>query len=69
MTNEEAQKAYEEAVRRAQAEQLEQQLLIAKMQRDAAERQALIDSAPRQKYAIITAVDAEGGFGKDGKIP
>ena len=69
MTNEEAQKAYEEAIRRAQAEQLEQQLVIAKMQRDAAERQALIDSAPRQKYAIIAAVDAEGGFGKDGKIP
>lgn len=69
MTQEEAQKAYEEAMRRAQAEQVAQQLIIAKMQRQAAERQALIDAAPRQKYAIIAAIDADGGFGKDGKIP
>lgn len=69
MTQEEAQKAYEEAMRRAQAEQVAQQLIIAKMQRQAAERQALIDAAPRQKYAIIAAVDVDGGFGKDGKIP
>lgn len=69
MTQEEAQKAYEEAIRRAQAEQVAQQLIIAKMQRQAAERQALIDAAPRQKYAIIAAIDVDGGFGKDGKIP
>lgn len=69
MTQEEAQKAYEEAIRRAQAEQIAHQLLVAKMQRDAAEHQALLDAAPRQRYAIIAAVDLTGGFGKDGKIP
>lgn len=69
MTQEEAQKAYEEAMRRAQAEQIAHQLLLSKMQRDAAQRQALIDAEPRQQYAIIAAVDLAGGFGKDGKIP
>lgn len=69
MTQEEAQKTYEEAIRRAQAEQVAHQLLLAKMQRDAAARQVLIDAEPRQQYAIIAAVDLAGGFGKDGKIP
>lgn len=69
MTQEEAQKVYEEAMRRAQAEQMAHQLLVAEIQRRAAEHQALLDTAPRQKFAIIAAVDAAGGFGKDGKIP
>ncbi len=69
MTQEEAQKAYEEAMRRAQAEQIAHQLLVAKLQRDAAEHQALLDAAPRQRYAIIAAIDQDGGFGKDGQIP
>lgn len=69
MTQEEAQKAYEEAMRHAQAEQIAHQMLLSKMQQDAAQRQALIDAEPRQQYAIIAAVDMAGGFGKDGKIP
>lgn len=69
MTNEEAQRAYAEAMMRAQAEQRAQQAIMAKMQQQAAERQVLLDAAPRQKYAIIAAVDMNGGFGKDGKIP
>lgn len=69
MTQEEAQKAYEEAMRRAHAEHMAQQLLVTKMQQQAAERQRAIDDEPRQRYAIIAAVDNTGGFGKDGKIP
>lgn len=69
MTNEEAQRAYTEAMMRAHAEQMAQQAIITKMQHQAAERQALLDAAPRQKYAIIAAIDVDGGFGKDGKIP
>lgn len=66
---EEVRRAYEEATRRAFAEQAAQQQIIAKMQRKAAERQAALDSTPQQQFAIIAAIDCDGGIGKDGQLP
>lgn len=63
------QQTYEEAFARAQAEHFETQRLINEMQRRALERQQAIDSMIPQQKVIIAAVDAEGGFGKEGKIP
>lgn len=37
--------------------------------RRGAERQQAIDETPQRKYAIIVAVDDQGGFSKDEKIP
>lgn len=31
--------------------------------------QHAVDSAPRQRYAVIAAVDIKGGFSKEGQIP
>jgi dihydrofolate reductase len=65
MTEEEFRKLQEEAIRQQQ----EAHLIIHRAQRQAQERQQLIDAEPRTQYTIIVAVDADGGFGKDGKIP
>lgn len=65
MTQEEFQKAQQEAF--AQQQILQQQLMQA--QRWAQERQQMIDQMPRRRNVLIAAVDMEGGYSKDGKIP
>lgn len=52
-----------------QEQQRQQQVERVVAARQAAEHQQAIDEMPRQKYAVIVAVDNQGGFSKDGVMP
>ncbi|TFG95158.1 dihydrofolate reductase [Candidatus Thorarchaeota archaeon] len=71
MTNEQRQQwAYQQQMRAAiQAAQHEQQAQRVATARQAAQVQQMIDEMPRRQYAIIVAVDIQGGFAKAGEIP
>jgi dihydrofolate reductase len=69
MTEEQYREAYREAIRQAQEQARKAQIERVQAARRAAERQQMLDEAPRRKYAVIAAVDIHGGFAKDGQIP
>lgn len=77
LSDEEIQRRVIEELRRRQAEerarhQQAQQELLKKVNlaRQVAQlRQQWIDEEPRPKYAVIAAVDLQGGFAKNGEIP
>jgi dihydrofolate reductase len=52
-----------------QQQQMELQRQLNRAAVVAAAHQDEINKYPRQKYAVIVAVDEKGGFSKDGKIP
>jgi len=62
------QRLYEELKKIREAQMAAQRERIAAARR-AAERQQMIEEMPRRQIAVIAAVDAQGGFAKDGKIP
>lgn len=73
MTDEERRAAFEqfakEELGRRQAEQVEIQQKLREAAMWAQRTQAEINAQPRQQYSVIVAVDEEGAFSKDGKIP
>lgn len=65
----EFQRAHQKAMQEAIRQQQEAQALAIKMQQQAQEIQHAIDNEPRQKYAVIAAIDLDRGFAKLGEIP
>lgn len=65
----EYQRRMQEAMMQQQQAQQALQFQMAQAQQRAVEHQQMIDVEPRQKYAIIAAVDLQAGIGKDGQIP
>lgn len=59
----------QEVLRLLAKQQQQQNIERVQAARRAAERQQAIDETPQRKYAIIVAVDDQGGFSKDEKIP
>jgi dihydrofolate reductase len=59
----------QEILRILQAQQHRQHIERVQAARRAAERQTAIDEMPRRRYAVIVALDNQGGFSKDNQLP